>query len=867
MKITSFLSLVAAATLVSAGQFIPTGQGPDTIDFVPGAFIIEFQDGFDYTKSGIFLNVKIGLSFDISYQYSIFNGMSIEVKSGHTGDDLAAMEGVKRVWPVRLTQIPKQEPSNEDMVQSYLVKAHDMTGVKYVQDVLGLTGKGTKVGVIDTGVDYKHPAFGGCPGKPGPGCRVAFGRDFIGENFDETGKAVEDDDPMDQCNGHGTHVAGIIGADARNIGAPQPFVGVAPEVTLGAYKIFSCTGAGRDDVTMNAMEYAVKTDKMDIINMSIANGSAFRSNPIAALADKLTEMGVVVVGSAGNSGADGVWSVADTGLGAFSTSVASFENIASDYYYFTYNGKEYPYIFSDAWGKPLDLPPSTTLIPVLKSDGSLSDGCTADSYAAHDVKGKIVLVYGDNLCKSGVRGEAAKIVGAAGIFIRAVPYGFDLLGGNDGFPMASIEARTSEELIAAYRGNNDNAFQWSTVKKSFSTEGAGAPSDFSAWGFDGDLHIKPDISAPGGKILSTYPQDMGSYHVESGTSMSSPYVAGAYALLFQMTKPLPASDIRQRFINSAIPGMFFNHTKPAPVAKQGSGLINVKNTFAAKSYFSTTRFPTTDRIELLDTVRFAGNIDVNITNVGEADTNYTLSHEPAESAISYRGGNTSPFGTPLLEDDEAVVAFSKSIVTVPAGQSVTINLQFQEPSSGLASEFPFYSGYIVATPQVQDAAPLRLPYAGIKGDISQVPMLDTNAGFPKFAVFINATKEMKPVEAGHKIDWNTEQPLVQTRLGSHTPELSIRLHDEAGNFVGYWDTPTGIAASQYGRDPGPTAGDEHTFRRTDWRGGKIYTDRNATASDAATGKKYRIVVAAQRKFSKGVYPEDFEVHEVAVIML
>jgi subtilisin family serine protease len=79
------------------------------------------------------------------------------------------------------------------MVQPYLVKAHDMTGVKYVQDVLGLTGKGIKVGVIDSGIDYKHPAFGGCPGKPGPGCRVAFGRDFIGDNYDETGKAVEDD--------------------------------------------------------------------------------------------------------------------------------------------------------------------------------------------------------------------------------------------------------------------------------------------------------------------------------------------------------------------------------------------------------------------------------------------------------------------------------------------------------------------------------------------------------------------------------------------------------------------------------------------------------------------------------------------------
>ena len=93
------------------------------------------------------------------------------------------------------------------------------------------------------------------------------------------------------------------------------------------------------------------------------------------------------------------------------------------------------------------------------------------------------------------------------------------------------------------------------------------------------------------------------------------------------------------------------------------------------------------------------------------------------------------------------------------------------------------------------------------------------------------------------------------------------MHDEAGKFVGYWDTPTGIAAFPYGRDKNLTEGGEPLFQTTDWRGGKIYNDRNVTvATEAATGK-YRVVVAAQRKFSKGVYPEDFEVREVAIITL
>jgi subtilisin family serine protease len=68
------------------------------------------------------------------------------------------------------------------------------------------------------------------------------------------------------------------------------------------------------------------------------------------------------------------------------------------------------------------------------------------------------------------------------------------------------------------------------------------------------------------------------HSIVSGTSMSSPYVAGAFALLFNMTGgALPGQDARRRFINTAVPGSFFNSTKPAPVAKQGSGLINVKD--------------------------------------------------------------------------------------------------------------------------------------------------------------------------------------------------------------------------------------------------------------------------------------------------
>jgi subtilisin family serine protease len=69
-------------------------------------------------------------------------------------------------------------------------------------------------------VDYTHPALGGCFG---PECRVAYGYDFVGDAYTGDNVPIPDDDPRDNCNGHGTHVAGIIGAKDLQ------FTGVAPE--------------------------------------------------------------------------------------------------------------------------------------------------------------------------------------------------------------------------------------------------------------------------------------------------------------------------------------------------------------------------------------------------------------------------------------------------------------------------------------------------------------------------------------------------------------------------------------------------------------------------------------------------------------
>ncbi|KAF9436084.1 hypothetical protein BGZ76_004868 [Entomortierella beljakovae] len=857
MKITSIISLVAAASLVSAAKFNPSQVRPNA-DVVPGAYIIEYQDGVDHVKANNNLNSKKDLSFKVRNKYNQFNGASIQVGSGHSSDDIAKIPGIKRVWPVEIYHLPKSTASlNDDLIRPDLTSAHNMTGVDYVQEAFKYTGKGIKVGVIDSGVDYTHPALGGCFGE---GCRVQYGWDFVGDRYDDAGVATEDSDPRDTCNGHGTHVAGIIGADARKVGAPQPFVGVAPEVTFGAYRIFSCAGSGASDIIMSGMELAF-TQGMDIINLSLGSGSAYKNNPIAVLAESLVKKGLTVVASAGNDGADGVWSVSNTGLGDFSTSTASFDNIAGSYNYVSYAGGDYPYAPSQAWGKELNLPASATLAPVFEKDGTLSDGCLASSYEGQGVIGKVVLVLGDiTRCKSGGRGAAAKAAGAAGMLIQTTPLGLSNLGGNPDFQMASVEFGAGEALIAANKKNPANTLTWSTEKKSFKIEGGGSPSDFSSWGLDGELRIKPDIAGPGGMILSTYPVPMGSYAIDSGTSMSSPYVAGAHALLYNAhNKVLLGQDARKILMNTATPGKFAKHNEIAPVAKQGAGLVNVKNAINTKTIFSP------DKIELLDTVHFAGkSVEVTIKNIGTGTTIYTLSHEAAQSAVSYRG-NSFPLLTPIIGNDTATVTFSSTTISVRAGRTAKVNVQFTQPATGKAEEFPFYSGYIVATPQGSGAVPVRIPYAGIKGDVAKVPILDTDFGVPVALLRNKATGDITEIEKGHKIDWTKETPYIFTRIGSHTPELSIRVFEAATNKqVGYMVYGSGSFVSSFGRDTNidPLTG-QPTINSWSWSTGSVFTSLSATTPTRLPAGGYKLVLAAQRKLSGGIFPTDFEVYELA----
>lgn len=150
----------------------------------------------------------------------------------------------------------------------------------------GARGEGVIVAVIDTGVDYGHPALGG---GFGPGFKVIGGYDF----------ANDDGDPADD-NGHGTHVAGIIAADGEGL------IGVAPGTKLLAYKVLDGEGLGDESDVIAALEAAVDpngdgdtSDHVGVVNLSLGSrGGPDDADSLAA--DAAVEAGVVVCAAAGN---------------------------------------------------------------------------------------------------------------------------------------------------------------------------------------------------------------------------------------------------------------------------------------------------------------------------------------------------------------------------------------------------------------------------------------------------------------------------------------------------------------------------------------------------------------------------------------
>jgi hypothetical protein len=209
--------------------------------------------------------------------FEAFNGVALTVPR----QSLAALRALPYVKRVHIDK-PMQASAIATPVNVSLIRADR------VWTDLGTKGKGVVVAIIDTGIDYRHPALGGCLGA---GCRVLGGYDFVND----------DDDPLDD-HFHGTHVAGIVGGNSEDL------IGVAPEVSFLGYKVLNSKGSGSESDVIAAIERSIDPngdgdlrDHADVANLSLGGyGNADDAASIAI--DNATAAGTLFAIAAGNSG-------------------------------------------------------------------------------------------------------------------------------------------------------------------------------------------------------------------------------------------------------------------------------------------------------------------------------------------------------------------------------------------------------------------------------------------------------------------------------------------------------------------------------------------------------------------------------------
>lgn len=669
-----------------------------------GAWFVQFESPATVRggSSGVQANERAvfrsqALAERVAYQQrydfgTLFNGLSVDASSAEAAK-LGRLPGVAAVFPVVTVSIPETEPS----ATPDLVNALAMTGADVAQEEGGYTGAGIRVAVMDTGIDYEHSDLGG---GFGPGYRVAYGYDFVGDAFDANLNPypMPDEFPND-CNGHGTHVAGIVGANGD-------VVGVAPAVTFGAYKVFGCDGSTTADIMILAMERAL-ADGMDVLNMSIGAAFQWPQYPTAVAASNLVDAGMVVVASIGNSGTSGLYAAGAPGLGENVIGVASFDNTEAYLPYFEADHGRVGYlefVFS---------PPA----PTSGTFDIVSVGL-ACSPLDLDLSGTVALAA-RGTCAFSTKANHAIAAGAEAVVISNNAPGF--FSGTLGGPLPTPRPVVAISLADgdALRAQAEPTVTWTGEEGFAPNSTAGLISGFSSFGLSPDLALKPDIGAPGGMIYSTYLA--GSYASLSGTSMSAPHVAGAVALLLEARPDVDAHDVRGILQNSAVPqarGFDPGLGSLDHVHRQGAGMLDIVGAIEATARVEPAK------LSLGESEAGPFQTTLRITNEGSVAVTYDMTHDHALSS----GPNTF---VPTYESVFASVEFGSTSVTVPAGGSASLAVTIT--ANPALAELSQYGGYLVFTPQ-DGGAPLRVPYAGLKGDYQSKQVLAaTQFGFPWLA--------------------------------------------------------------------------------------------------------------------------------------
>jgi minor extracellular serine protease Vpr len=415
-----------------------------------------------------------------------------------------------------------------------------------------ITGKGVVVAILDTGVDYTHPDLGG---TIGPDQKVLGGFDFVDD----------DGDPLDM-DGHGTAVAGIIGANGQ-------IKGIAPEVSILAYRVVDRMGNVKSTDLLRALEKASQ-DGADVINLSL--GTKEEIGALTYAVQNIVDSGIVVVAATGNSGTRAFGEPAGRkGVIAVGASLNNVSTPRDAEVIINDDGFE---LIAAIMNGSLSVPNGVTGKVVYVNFARHSDVATLD------LTGKIAIAE-----RGGETGELVyfsekesnvALKGAIGLIIHNNDDSGLFLGNLIGshnppnyvgkIPVVSISGRDGKYLVDKLINGDDVEVTILTHRSAQIM--ADRVAFFSSIGPVSPFYMKPDIVAPGANVNTTSVD--GKYSIVDGTSFATPHVTGAASLLLQLHPDL-TPELIAGILSPTSKVLIDQYRIIVPSSIQGSGRLDV----------------------------------------------------------------------------------------------------------------------------------------------------------------------------------------------------------------------------------------------------------------------------------------------------
>ena len=472
-------------------------------------------------------------------------------------------------------------------------------------------GRGTIIGVLDTGVWPESPSFNdhGMPPVPKKWKGIcqegqAFNssncnRKLIGARYFTKGHRAVSPSSMPEylsprdSSGHGTHTSSTTGGVPVTMASVFGYAtgvarGMAPGAHIAVYKVCWFNGCYNSDI-MAAMDVAIR-DGVDVLSLSLGGFPVpLFDDSIAIGSFRAMEHGISVICAAGNNGPTAMsvaneapW-IATIGASTLDRKFPAIVRMGNGQV--LYGESMYPFNRLTRVGKELEL--------VYLTDGDTeSQFCLSGSLPRDKVKGKMVV------CDRGVNGRAekgqvVKEAGGAAMILANTELNLEDDSVDVHVLPATLVGFDESVILKAYI--NSTARPLARIKFGGTVIGKSrAPqvARFSARGpsYTNPSILKPDVIAPGVNIIAAWPQNLGptalpedsrrvNFSVMSGTSMACPHVSGIAALIRSAHPTWTPAAIKSAIMTTA---EVTDHTgkpildgnKPASVFAIGAGHVN-----------------------------------------------------------------------------------------------------------------------------------------------------------------------------------------------------------------------------------------------------------------------------------------------------